>query len=204
MLDYTTIDFETANSYRGSPCAIGLVRVRDGIAVEERHWLIRPPKRVDHFDNFNIALHCITPEMVATAPRWKDVLPAIVDFIAGDVVVAHNAGFDIGVIRYACAVDSIEWPEMRFLCTMVLSRRALSLPTYRLPYVLEALGGVLVDHHDALADARAVVNTNDRRGCNDGNGILYGPTSAMWVPLENQPSMSPTCAPENVGSLGVR
>ncbi|OQM78048.1 DNA polymerase III PolC-type [Rhodococcus sp. 66b] len=96
--------------------------------------------------------------MVALAPRWKDVLPAIVDFIAGDVVVAHNAGFDIGVIRYACAVENIEWPEMRFLCTMVLARRTLSLPTYRLPYVLEALGGVIVDHHDALADARAVVS----------------------------------------------
>ncbi|WP_285182845.1 exonuclease domain-containing protein [Rhodococcus sp. MEB032] len=157
MLDYTTIDFETANSYRGSPCSIGLVRVRDGIPVEERHWLIRPPEQVDHFDNFNIALHGITPGMVATAPRWKDALPAIVAFIAGDIVVAHYAGFDIGVIRYACAVDNIEWPEIRFLCTMVLARRALSLPTYRLPYVLDALGGVIVDHHDALADARAVV-----------------------------------------------
>lgn len=158
MLDYTAIDFETANSYRGSPCAIGLVRVRDGIPVEERHWLIRPPAQVDHFDHFNVNLHGITREMVATAPRWKDALPAIVDFIAGDIVVAHNAGFDIGVIRYACAVDNIEWPEIRFLCTMVLARRALSLPTYRLPYVLEALGGVIVDHHDALADARAVAD----------------------------------------------
>lgn len=43
---------------------------------------------------------------------------------------------------------------MRFLCTMVLSRRALLLPTYRFPYVL---GGVLVDHRVALADARAVI-----------------------------------------------
>ena len=32
MLNYTAIDFETANSYRGSPCAVGLVRVRDGVA----------------------------------------------------------------------------------------------------------------------------------------------------------------------------
>ncbi|NRI67671.1 3'-5' exonuclease [Rhodococcus sp. MS16] len=158
MLNYTAIDFETANSYHGSPCSVGLVRVRDGIPVEECHWLIRPPEQVDHFDHFNIALHGITPEIVVTAPRWKDVLPAIVDFIAGDVVVAHNAGFDIGVIRYACTVDNIEWPQIQFLCTMVLARRALSLPTYRLPYVLEALGEAIVDHHDALADARAVVD----------------------------------------------
>ncbi len=64
--------------------------------------------------------------MVADAPRWCDVLPAIVDYIGDDVVVAHNAGFDIGVIRYACAVENIEWPALRFLCTLVTARRALS------------------------------------------------------------------------------
>ena len=55
------------------------------------------------------------------------------------MLVTHNAGFDIGVIRYACAVDNIEWPTLRFLCTLVLSRRALRLPTYRLPYAAESL-----------------------------------------------------------------
>ncbi|MGW0042215.1 exonuclease domain-containing protein [Rhodococcus sp. NPDC003348] len=157
MLDYTALDFETANSYRGSPCSVGLVRVRDGVPVEERHWLMRPPASVDHFDGFNTALHGITPEMVADQPRWSELLPAAVDFIGDDVVVAHNAGFDIGVIRYACAVDNIEWPELRFLCTMVLARRALSLPTYRLPYVVEALGEAAIEHHNALSDAHGVV-----------------------------------------------
>jgi len=62
-----------------------------------------------------------------------------VDFIGDDVVVAHNAGFDLRVIRYACALDSIEWPEMRFLCTLVMARRAMALPTYRLPFLAETL-----------------------------------------------------------------
>ncbi len=158
MLDFVAIDFETANSYRGSPCSVGLVRVRNGLPVEERHWLIRPPERVDHFDSFNTMIHGITEEMVADAPRWCDALPAIMEFIGDDVAVAHNAGFDIGVIRYACAVDGIEWPELRFLCTMVLARRALSLPSYRLPFVVDALGGSLDEHHNALADALAVVD----------------------------------------------
>jgi DNA polymerase III epsilon subunit-like protein len=157
MLDFVAIDFETANAYRGSPCAVGLVRVRNGIPVAERRWLMRPPEEVDYFDGYNTWIHGITAEMVANEPRWQQVLPNVVDFIGDDVVVAHNAGFDIGVIRYACAVDNIEWPAMRFLCTMVLARRALSLPSYRLPFVLESLGGLLEDHHDPLADARAVV-----------------------------------------------
>ncbi|MFP1155661.1 hypothetical protein BHQ21_25765 [Mycobacterium sherrisii] len=158
MLDYTAIDFETANSYRGSPCAVGLVRVRDGLPVEERRWLMRPPAAADHFSAFNTWIHGITEDMVVNEPRWKDLLPNILDFIGDDVVVTHNAGFDIGVIRYACAADNIAWPQMRFLCTMVLARRALSLPSYRLPFVLDALGSSIDNHHDPLADARAVVD----------------------------------------------
>ncbi|KAB7742949.1 hypothetical protein GA707_14940 [Nostocoides sp. F2B08] len=155
MLDFTAIDFETANSYRGSPCAVGLIRYRNGQPVDERRWLIRPPEQVDYFAPFNVALHGIDADTVRGAPRWQTVLPAIVDYIGDDVVVAHNAGFDIGVIRYACAVDNIEWPEMRFLCTLVMSRRAIRLPSYRLPFVCEAVGFEMGDHHDPLADARA-------------------------------------------------
>jgi DNA polymerase III epsilon subunit-like protein len=156
MLDYVALDFETANAYRGSPCAVGLVRVRDGIPVAERRWLMRPPEGVDHFDAFNTIVHGISEAEVANEPRWKDVLPAIVEFIGDDLVVTHNAGFDLGVIRYACAVDNIEWPELRFLCTMVLARRALSLPSYSLPFVVDAFGSTFADHHDPLSDARAV------------------------------------------------
>ena len=161
MLNYTAIDFETANGYRGSPCAVGLVRVRDGEAVDEVRWLMRPPEAVDHFDPFNTLVHGITEDMVAGEPRWQERLPAILDFIGDDVVVAHNAGFDIGVVRYACAADNIEWPELQFLCTMVMARRALSLPSYRLPFVVEALGKKIDLHHDPLADARAVVDIVD-------------------------------------------
>ena len=157
MLDYTALDFETANRYRGSPCAVGLVKVRNGVAADERHWLIKPPEGADWFEPYNVSVHNVTADMVADVPRWRYVLPAIMEFIGDDPVVAHNAGFDIGVIRYACAVDNIEWPEMRFLCTLVMSRRALSLPSYSLPYLVESFGLVMGDHHDPLADAHGVV-----------------------------------------------
>lgn len=161
MLDYTTLDFETANSFRGSPCSIGLVRVRNGQISAEQHLLIRPPAGADRFDAWNIGIHGITPQMVAHAPRWKDILPDIVEFIGDDCVVMHNASFDIGVIRYACAIDEIDPPDLTFLCTLVLSRKVLALPSYRLPYVTEALGVPMGQHHDALADARAVVSIVD-------------------------------------------
>ena len=181
MFDYTAIDFETANSYRGSPCSVGLVRVRDGQVVDERHWLIRPPESADRFDAWNTAIHGITAEMVADAPRWKEILPHIVDFIGDDVVVAHNAGFDTGVIRYACALDGIEWPEMNFLCTLVMARRALALPTYRLPFVAESLGFLLDNHHDALADAKAVVEIVGRLAMKQDVADLAGLAASVGV-----------------------
>ena len=130
MLDYTALDFETANSYRGSPCAVGLIRVRDGMIVDQQRHLMRPPEEVDCFAPFNVWVHGITAEMVVNAPRWHEILPAIVDYIGDDVVIAHNAAFDTGVIRDACAVGGEEWPSLNFLCTLVMARtRAAILPT---------------------------------------------------------------------------
>lgn len=184
MLDFTAIDFETANSYRGSPCSVGLVRVRDGQIAEERHFLIRPPEGADSFDAWNTSIHGITADMVADAPRWKDMLPLIVDFVGNDILVAHNAAFDTGVIRYACSVDGIESPEFNFLCTLVTTRKVMELPSYRLPFVVESLGFSLENHHDALADARAVVQivsklaeqhaVSDLQGLADSVGIRFG------------------------------
>lgn len=155
-LDYTALDFETANRFRGSPCSVGLVKVRDGLIVDERHWLMRPPAAVASFAPFNTSIHGITEDDVRGQPRWRDRYRDLMTFIDQDVVVAHNAGFDIGVIREACIIDQLPYPTLDFLCSMVMARRALSIPTYRLPFVAETLGAPTGQHHHALDDARCV------------------------------------------------
>jgi len=165
-LDYTAVDFETANWFRGSPCSVGLVKVRDGQVVDERHWLMRPPAAVATFAPFNTSVHGITEEDVRDQPHWRDRYREVMAFIGQDVVVAHNAGFDIGVLREACIIDQLPYPTMDFLCTMVMARRALSIPSYRLPFVAETLGLPTGRHHHALEDARcvaAIVNTLARQ-----------------------------------------
>jgi len=121
-LSYCAIDFETANWFRGSPCAVGLVKVVDGAVVDARRYLMRPPKGYDEFDEFNISLHGITPEMVRHEPRFAQRLPEILAFADGLPFVAHNAAFDIGVIRDACDVSDLVWPRLSYACTLVLSR----------------------------------------------------------------------------------
>ncbi|WP_143114818.1 exonuclease domain-containing protein [Austwickia chelonae] len=106
-------------------------------------------------------LRGITREMVANAPRRREILPEIVERIGSDPVVAHNAAFDISVIREACAVDELPCPSIDFLCTPALSKAAFALPSYRLPFVSQACGFEMTNHHEALADARAVIGIVD-------------------------------------------
>lgn len=154
-VDFTAIDFETANGFRGSPCSVGLTKVRNGVIVDEGYWLMRPPAGHDHFDSRNITIHGITPDDVAAAPRFKDIFGEVHDFIGRDALVAHNAAFDIGVIRSASEVSGMAAPAFDYACTVVLSRKNYSLPSYSLPFVAEAAGVPLVNHHDATEDARA-------------------------------------------------
>ena len=153
-LSYCAIDFETANWFRGSPCAVGLVKVIDGAVVDERRYLMRPPQGCDEFDGFNVMLHGITPEMVRHEPRFAARLPDILEFADGLPLIAHNAAFDMGVIRDACDASGVPWPEVKYGCTLVLSRVTWSLLSYSLPWVAEAAGIPFDHHHDPQADAR--------------------------------------------------
>ena len=154
-VDFTAIDFETANSHSSSACAVGLVRVRDGSVVERAEWLIRPPATHSDFHSMNIRIHGITPAMVADAPEWGDQLQQLRDFIGADVAVAHNAGFDMGVIRGACAETITPVPKLRYLCSVQVSRKTYDIPSHRLPLSAAAAGFGEFAHHDALADAEA-------------------------------------------------
>ncbi|MEK6191357.1 MAG: exonuclease domain-containing protein [Chloroflexota bacterium] len=157
-VSFCAIDFETANSYRGSPCAVGLVKVVDGQVVATRRYLMRPPEGYDRFDPFNIELHGITPAMVRNEPRFAARLPEILAFADGLPLVAHNAAFDMGVIRDACGVSDLLWPRASYACTLVLSRLTWSLLSYSLPWVAEAAGVSHPHHHDPEADAKAAAS----------------------------------------------
>lgn len=154
-LDFTAIDFETANSSPASACAVGLVRVRDGQVVASAGWLIRPPAGHDEFQEWNVRIHGIEPHQVVDAPTWSEQLDRLCAFAGADVLVAHNASFDMKVLRTASEVTGNALPPYRSLCTLQVSRKTYSLDSYRLPVAAAAAGFGDFAHHDALADARA-------------------------------------------------
>ncbi len=153
-LDFTAIDFETANQNSASVCAVGLIKVRGGEVVEEASSLVQNPDG-GPFNHFNIQIHGIRPADVVSAPTWMELWSDLQDFVEGDYLLAHNAAFDRGVWAAACRATGIVEPVPPFYCTLRLARRVLSLPSNRLPLVARALEIPEFRHHDATADARA-------------------------------------------------
>ena len=158
MASFLAIDFETANPRRDSPCSLGVVRVDDGAVSHEWSTLIDPEAE---FAPMNMNIHGITPDDVEGAPTFLEVAQQLVDMTDGtECLVAHNAAFDISVLRRSLERYRAEIRGVRFACTQVFSRRWFpTWPTYSLGYVVHQLD--LYDecgegsHHEALWDARA-------------------------------------------------
>ncbi len=132
-----------------------MVKVRDGRVVDKTGWLIHPPLGHDSFTEWNTRIHGIMAVDVVDALLWSEQLPDLVAFADGDHLVAHNAGFDMGVITGACVASFVEVPSFRYLCSLQVARKTYNLDSYRLPVAAMAAGFEDFAHHDALADAEA-------------------------------------------------
>lgn len=155
-LDFVAIDVETANDDWGSICQIGVVRYTNGQAGASDSWLCTPPPGLERFDALNIGIHGITPDDVADAPAFGDVLGDVVAAVGDLPVVAHNAQFDMTAFSRACAAAGQPVPHWTFGCSLALARAAkLGISNHRLPTVAAHFGVELAKHHDALSDARA-------------------------------------------------
>ena len=170
-LDFTAIDFETANGSPASPCAVGLVRVRDSKPVETLELLFRPPVPHDWFSEANIRVHGIAAAMVQDAPAYAEVINLMLDFIDEDLLVAHNTPFDMGVLAASAKAINQELPKLRYGCSLKIARKTYNLDSYRLNAVAYAIGHEEFEHHNALADseacARIVIHAAQRHGVQD-------------------------------------
>lgn len=151
-MNVVAIDFETANHHASSACQLAAVVVRDSEIVAEHCWLIRPPRM--YFSPRNIDIHGISPDDIRDAPSMEQVWHELSNIVDGQVLVAHNARFDIGVLVASLAAYDVACPDLQFTCTRALARAAWP---GRSAYGLKPLGswlGVDFRHHDALEDSR--------------------------------------------------
>lgn len=154
MAEYVVLDFETANPKRVSACAVGGCVIADGAIVDQFSTFIKPPPEVGGFSPFNVRIHGITPDKVADAPTFGELLPKFKARVEGRPVLSYSK-FDRSVIDNlldyyggCCQYQHID------VCELARSRIA-GLKNYKLPTVAKHLGLESFKHHDAYEDALA-------------------------------------------------
>lgn len=163
---FVVVDLETTggraksapDGSRDAITEIGAVKVRGGEVIGEFATLVDPGRAIPPQI---VELTGITTAMVRDAPTISSVLPMFLEFARGAVLVAHNAGFDIGFLKAAAEQCGIPWPQPPVLCTVRLARRVLSreeAPSVRLASLARLVGAATTPTHRALDDARATVD----------------------------------------------
>jgi DNA polymerase III subunit epsilon len=150
-MNFVAIDFETANHRPDSACAIGLVKVVDGVIAERIIHLIRPPTREFAFTY----IHGLSWKDVARkkdfGELWSEIEPI---FVGAEFLVAHNASFDKRVLAACCATYELPVPPLPFRCTVQIALRTWGIYPTKLSNVCETLN-IELNHHEALSDAMA-------------------------------------------------
>jgi len=152
VMDFVAIDFETAYYSRESACSVGLVKFADGQAVDTFYSLIRPPSLYIRPDFTQI--HGLTVDDVRDAPVFSQIWDSeMLPFIGDFPLAAHNASFDMGVLKAVLEWYGLEVPGLRNFCTCNLSRRTWpNLRSHGLTALAENFG-IVYDAHNALDDA---------------------------------------------------
>lgn len=171
-LSYAVVDVETTG---GCPPAdriteIAAVIVRDGEVKEVFETLVNPERSIPRFIT---QLTNISWEMVKDAPTFSVIAPKVMQALAGNIFVAHNAAFDWKFVSHEINRASGTQLFGRRLCTVRLARRLLPhLPRRSLDYVANYYGVEIAGRHraagDALATAHCLIRLLDdaaQRGC---------------------------------------
>ncbi|HEY0979167.1 MAG TPA: 3'-5' exonuclease [Flavobacteriales bacterium] len=154
-MDLLALDFETAAAQWDSPCELGITVVRAGRVEAVHNWLIKP-RCWPYFSPWNVAVHGIRPTDVAQAPAF-DVLwrSEVLPLIEGATVVAHNASFDMGVLRGTLASYGLPHPQFRYFCSVSMAKKAWpGMPRFDLK-TLCSRNGIPLHHHRAGHDSAA-------------------------------------------------
>lgn len=151
-VEFVVVDTETTGLRPGSDRVIEVaaVKLRGGKSVDSFQSLLNPRRRLPPFIT---RFTGITQEMVETAPYAEIILPELLDFIEGTILVGHNLGFDINFLTSEAKLLGLAFP-LDGLDTIPLARRLLpGLKRFKLDYVAEYLNVSTSQRHRAMGDA---------------------------------------------------
>lgn len=152
MYRYIVFDVETPNRYNDRMSAIGISVIENGAITDAFFSYVNPET---HFDDFNTRLTGIGKTTVANAPTFPELWTKIEPIMSSGILAAHNAVFDLSVLKY-CLIDyAIPWrSNVKYCCTVQMGRRLLPGISHTLDAMCDHYG-IALHHHQADSDSRA-------------------------------------------------
>lgn len=154
-LPATVLDTETTglDVTLDSVCAIGAVRMHGerifrGVTIDR---LVNPGRSIPARST---AVHGITNAMVAAVPGPEGVMPELLEMLRGTVVIGHNVGFDLAMLRRAAEQAGLEWQDPPWLDALLLAAALDPDETdLNLESIALRLGVNVSGRHTALGDS---------------------------------------------------
>lgn len=132
--------------------AIGITKISGGAITDSFFSYVNPEVP---FDRFNTKLTGIDTSTVVNAPTFPELWEIIEPWMESGILVAHNAIFDLSVLKVCLQKYNITWKKsVRYLCTVIAGRKLLPNMKHNLNVMCEYYG-ISLDHHQADSDSRA-------------------------------------------------
>ena len=152
MTQFIAFDVETPNRHNDRISAIGISIIGDNCIKNDFYSLVNPET---YFDDFNTSLTGIDEKMVKDSPTFPQIWSQIEPLMTEGLLVAHNAVFDMGVLKKCLQHYGIAWKKsVPYLCTVQIGRRMLPGMSRKLNVLCDYYG-IPLDHHQAASDSRA-------------------------------------------------
>ncbi len=186
---FAIIDTETTggNPAKDKVMEIAII-IHDGTrVVDEYSTLINPGVPIAPFIK---KLTGINDNMVKGAPTFEEVADKILEMTKGNIFVAHNVGFDYGVLRNEFRRMGVRF-ERKQLCTVKFSRRVLpGCQSYSLGKLCREIGINLEGRHRAYGDAAATAELFTRLLAEDKDKVLHNMLEVELTGLEAVPNLN--------------
>ena len=154
--EYCVLDLETTGiSYVTEKITeVGIIKYKNGEIIDEFECFVNPEKPIPEKV---VEITHITDDMVKDAETIDKVIPKIIDFIGDSVLVAHNADFDIGYLKYNFEKYGYTL-ENTYIDTLRLAKAIFpDLKKYKLGIIADSLKIKVDVAHRALDDVKTLV-----------------------------------------------
>ncbi|QWH18640.1 3'-5' exonuclease [Bacillus mycoides] len=150
-LDYVVIDFETTgfNPYNDKIIQVAAVKYRNHELVDQFVSYVNPERSIP--DRIT-SLTGITNYRVSDAPTIEEVLPLFLAFLHTNVIVAHNASFDMRFLKSNVNMLGLPEPKNKVIDTVFLAKKYMKhAPNHKLE-TLKRMLGIRLSSHNAFDD----------------------------------------------------